>query len=342
MIAPIRVATLGAGYFSRFHHRAWARIPEVGLVGICDLDAARAGAFAAEHGAEAAYADLATMLREARPDILDIVTPPPTHLSAIRMAAEAGVDVICQKPFCATLAEASDALALARAHSISIAVHENFRFQPWHREIRNWIAGGRLGRVFQATFRLRPGDGRGTSAYLDRQPYFQAMPRFLIHETAIHLIDVFRFLFGEPEAVTALLRRLNPAIAGEDAGLFVLDMANGVRCVFDGNRLSDHAAVNRRLTMGEFVVEGEAGVLSLDGDARLWFRAHGSNEVQPVPYPWEDIDFGGDCVHSFQRHVVEARLAGACAETAAESYIANLRVEEAIYESHDGGRRIRL
>ena len=53
------------------------------------------------------------------------------------------------------------------------------------------------------------------------------MPRFLVHETAIHLIDVFRFLFGEVATVTALLRRLNPVVAGEDLGLFVLDMVDG-------------------------------------------------------------------------------------------------------------------
>lgn len=342
MTAPIRVATLGAGYFSRFHHRAWARIPEIRLVGVCDRQPDRAAAFARAHGADAAYGDLARMLRDAKPDILDVITPPATHLLAIRTAAEAGVDVICQKPFCANLAEANEALELARAHAISIAVHENFRFQPWHREIRRWIETGRLGRVHQATFRFRPGDGRGSDAYLDRQPYFRAMPRFLIHETAIHFIDVFRFLFGAPEAVTALLRRLNPAIVGEDGGIFVLDMANGVRCVFDGDRLGDHAAANRRLTMGEFVVEAEAGVLSLDGDARLRFRSHGSNDAELMPYAWEDIDFGGDCVHRFQRHVVEARLAGARPETAAADYIANLKVEEAIYDSHHGGRRILL
>ena len=42
------------------------------------------------------------------------------------------------------------------------------------------------------------------------------MEKFLVHETAIHLIDVFRFLLGEePSAVYAALRRLNPAIKGE-------------------------------------------------------------------------------------------------------------------------------
>jgi predicted dehydrogenase len=44
------------------------------------------------------------------------------------------------------------------------------------------------------------------------------MKRFLIHETGIHLIDVFRFLLGEVRSVYADLTKLNPVIAGEDSG----------------------------------------------------------------------------------------------------------------------------
>lgn len=111
--------------------------------------------------------------------------------------------------------------------------------------------------MYQVTFRLRPGDGKGPDAYLERQPYFQTMEKFLVHETAIHLIDVFRFLLAEePSAVYAALRRLNPAIAGEDAGMMLFDFPSGARAVFDGNRLADHKAENRRLTMGEMVIEG--------------------------------------------------------------------------------------
>lgn len=39
-------------------------------------------------------------------------------------------------------------------------------------------------------------------------------PRFLIHETGVHLVDVFRYLLGEVAAVTASLHRRNPCIAG--------------------------------------------------------------------------------------------------------------------------------
>lgn len=342
MARPIRVACVGTGYFSRFQYRAWKRIPEVELVALCNRTRDKAEEFASEFGISGIYTEVGAMLDIEKPDLLDIITPPETHLAAIRIAASRGIDVICQKPFCATLAEAETALALAAEAGISITIHENFRFQPWHQAVRRVIAEGRLGQVYQATFRLRPGDGQGPSAYLQRQPYFQKMSRFLVHETAIHLIDVFRSLFGEASAVTALLRRLNPAIAGEDSGLFVLDMADGTRCVFDGNRLADHVAENRRLTMGEFLIEGEKGTLSLDGNAKVNWRPFGENEVRSIEYAWENIDFGGDCVYRFQRHVIDHRLGRGKIETSAQDYLANIRIEEAIYDSDDTGRRIAL
>jgi predicted dehydrogenase len=340
MAARIRIACVGTGYFSRFHYRAWKRISEVELVGVCNRNRDKAQDFAHEFAIPGVYGNLATMLEEARPDLLDIITPPETHLAAITEAAKRRIDVICQKPFCATAREAEQAIRIAAEAGITIAVHENFRFQPWHQAIRAFLAAGRLGQVYQACFRLRPGDGQGESAYLARQPYFRQMPRFLIHETAIHLIDVFRSLFGEAKSVTAMLRKLNPSIAGEDAGLFILTMANGTCCVFDGNRLSDHTARNRRLTMGEFLIEGERGVLSLDGDGRLGFRAHGSDAVEIVPFDWDDIDFGGDCVYRFQRHVIDHRLGRGDLETRASDYLQNIRIEEAIYDSNATGRSI--
>ena len=86
-----------------------------------------------------------------------------------------------------------------------LVVHENFRWQPWYREAHRLIRDGVLGKLHSVAFRLRPGDGQGPRAYLERQPYFQKMPRLLVHETAIHWIDTFRFLMGEITAVYASL-----------------------------------------------------------------------------------------------------------------------------------------
>lgn len=339
MTKKLRVAIAGSGYFSRFHIDAWTRCPEVQIVAIASIDDA-SGRRLAQSTRARFFHDCASMLDGVDADILDIVTPPDTHLALIETAVSRRVTVVCQKPFCGDLRTASRATDIAAHCETTLIVHENFRFQPWYEAIRRELADGRLGRVYQATFRLRPGDGQGAEAYLDRQPYFRSMPHFLVHETAVHHIDVMRFLFGEPVAVWADLRRLNPTIAGEDAGMIVLDHGDGLRAVIDGNRLADHPAKNRRLTMGEMVVEGERGCLTLDGNGQLLFRPHGDNGAVAIDYAWDDRGFGGDCVYRFTRHVVDHFTSRTPLQTLARDYLANLVLEEAVYRSHEQGTRV--
>jgi predicted dehydrogenase len=332
-MSKLRVATIGAGYFSQFHHDAWSRMEDVDLVAICDSDLARARAFAERWGVRRVYTDAEAMLDAIEPDLVDIVTPPATHLALVRIAAERKIPAICQKAFCRSLAEAEEATRMAEDAGILLVVHENFRFQPWFVEIKRMLDEGRVGELYQVSFRLRPGDGQGPRAYLDRQPYFQTMERLLVHETAIHFIDTFRYLLGEVESVFARLKRLNPVIAGEDAGVILFEFRSGTRALFDGNRLVDHPAENRRLTMGELLVEGSAGVIRLDGDARLFFRPFGSNEGEPVPYEWQNVGFAGDSVRRLQQHVVDHLLERGQVVNTARDYLVNLQVEEAVYRS---------
>ena len=335
---PIRVATAGTGYFSRFQYEAWSRMADVDLVAVCNRSEEPARAIASEYGIDGVFNDFGQMLDAVNPDLVDIITPPVTHLDYVREAAARRIPMICQKPFCQTFDEAQAAVAAAAETGTLLVVHENFRFQPWYEEIKRRLTDGALGTIYQVTFRLRPGDGQGAAAYLDRQPYFQKMERFLVHETAIHLIDVFRYLLGDVAAVSADLRRLNPAIAGEDAGLIVFTFENGARGLFDGNRLSDHIAENRRLTMGEMILEGEKGVIRLTGDGRLWLREHGSNAEAAIEYPWDNRGFAGDCVYRLQRHVIDHLRHGTPVMNKGADYLANIALEEAVYRS-DAERR---
>lgn len=342
MSAKLKVAAVGAGYFARFQYEAWHRLETVNLVGICNRTPDKAREIADLYAIPHVFTDIGDMLTATKPDILDIITPPETHLGAIKTAAQHGVAAICQKPFCTDAATAREATRIANDAGIDLAIHENFRFQPWYRKIKQLLDAGAIGDAYQVTFRLRPGDGQGPDAYLDRQPYFQQMPRFLVHETAIHLIDTFRFLFGEVTAVYADLRKLNPVIAGEDAGTILMDFENGARGLFDGNRLADHAAENRRLTMGELLIEGPAGTIELDGDGGITLRAHGANAAQQVAYEWRNHAFGGDCVYLLQQAVVEARLNHTAPENPAAAYLRNLDIEDAVYRSCNEGRKIRV
>ena len=333
----LAVAIAGCGYFSRFHQDAWSRMDGVRVVGVADRDVAKRERAAGLFRGAAAFEDAEAMLDATQPDLLDIVTPPATHLALVASAAGRGVKMICQKPLAPSFEEARELVSIAEEAGTMLAVHENFRFMPWFREARRLVADGAIGTPLNINFRLRPGDGQGPEAYLSRQPYFQSMPRFLIHETGIHLIDVFRDVMGEITGVFARLRRINPAIKGEDAGLVIFDFASGAAGLFDGNRHVDHPAQDTRMTNGVLLVEGDRGVLRLDGYGKLFLRPLRGGEREHQ-YAWEDRGYGGDCVYGQCLHVVEHLTKGTALVNSGRDYLRNLAIEEAVYRSAAEGR----
>lgn len=334
----IKVACVGAGYFSKFHYESWSRMSGAVPVASCNRDIKKA-----KETGLTAYNDLSKMLELEKPDLVDIILPPVAQADAIRTALRLGIKwLICQKPFCKSLDEAEQVVSEAEMAGATIIIHENFRFQPWYRAIKAAMSEGRIGTPLQATFRLRPGDGQGPKAYLDRQPYFQEMPRFLVHETAVHWVDTFRFLFDAPSAVYADLRQVNPVIAGEDAGYILFDHPNGLKALFDGNRCLDHRAENLRQTMGEALIEGTEGSLVLSGDGSVELRNFGKQERQQILPPSVHDGFGGDCVHALQSHVVSGLLRDTPLENTARDYLGVIRIEEKIYHSAAEGRKVKL
>jgi len=331
-----RVACLGAGYFAQFHLDAWQRAPQAELVAVADQDKKKA-----ERAGVAPFTSLPEMLAATPPDILDIILPPDQQAEAIRTALGSDLKaIICQKPFCRNLVEAEQIAAAAADAGIALIIHENFRFQPWYQIMKDQLESGQVGTPYQFRFSLRPNDGRGPQAYLSRQPYFQTMKRFLVHETAIHFLDVFTYLFGRPTTVYADLQRRNPAIAGEDAGHILLGYDDGRRAVFDGNRLADHEADNHRLTMGEAVLEGSEASLTLNGFGEVWRRRNGTtnNELLLARQDWPG--FGGDCVYTLIQHILRCLESGETPANTAAEYLRLLDVEELVYKSAATGQRL--
>ena len=343
----IRVAVIGAGYFASFHINAWLRLPFVELTTVIEPDTTKHSALRTKLNTSGSpqtiITDTTMTLEPSMVDLIDIATPPHTHAALItECIALQSRCIICQKPFCGSLQNAQEVQKLIDNSNTTVVVHENFRFQPWYRELKKQIDNNHLGDILQASFRLRPGDGQGDNAYLARQPYFRNMKQFLIHETGVHFIDVFRYLFGEPQAVSADLGRLNPAISGEDFGHFIFYYDSGQRAHFDGNRLLDHPADNTRLTMGELLIEGTEGSLSLSGSGKILLRKFGSKNWQTVQYAFEDTDFGGDCVYQLQKHVVEHLQTQSLLENDAASYLKNLQIERLIYQSASEHRQLQI
>jgi predicted dehydrogenase len=337
MTIPLKGVCIGAGYFSHFHYEAWRRIPEVQIVAFSNRDQTRAREVMHKLGLQRCYSDYRKMFDTEKPDFVDVITPPASHLEICAEAAQRGIHIICQKALAPTFEEAKQIVATVARAGVRFMVHENFRFQPWYRQIKRLLEAGAIGQqLFSLAFRSRMGDGWGPNAYIPRQPYFRDYPRLLVFENGVHFIDTYRYLAGEIRRVTAWLRRLNPVIKGEDCALVVFEFVNGAVGLWDANRYNETTARNPRYTFGEFLVEGDGGSIRLDSEARLTLKRLGEPEEE-IPYVHEDVNFAGDCVYFTQRHFVDRMLDGKPFETSGEEYMKTLAVQEAVYQSAETG-----
>lgn len=337
----LRGVALGAGYFSHFQYEAWNRIPEVEITALYNRTESKAREAAARHGIARHYSDWREMLDAEKPDFVDIITPPDTHLEMCAEAAARGIHIICQKPLAPTFADSRRIVEIAREAGVRFLVHENWRWQPWYREIKQLQLAGTIGAITHCYFRMRTGDGWGDDAYLARQPFFRDYPRLLVYETGVHFIDTFRFLLGEIVEVYANLRRLNPVIAGEETGQLFFRHAGGATSMLDANRYNESESEDPRFTFGDLRVDAMNGHLTMDTNATLRFKPLGE-APREIAYPHERRGFAGDCVYALQRHFVDCMLSGAAFESTGEDYLKTLAVVDAVYESAARGEVVRL
>ncbi len=327
---------IGAGYFSDFHLDAWKRSARASIVAVCDTDADKANAAADKYSIEHVFTDIADALALRDIDFVDIATGPTHRLELMRQVVPRQLPIICQKPLANDFASASQILELASSAGVPFMVHENFRFQPWYREIKRLLDSGIIGhQLHTLTMRTRMGDGWGADAYLGRQPYFRTMPRLLIQETGVHFIDTFRYLAGEVAECSAKLRRINDVIQGEDACLLTLQMDNGVIAVWDANRYNESDCEDPRYTFGRFCAEADGGTITLAPNGEITIHQLG----QPAyhhDYAHTRHGFAGDCVMACQEHFLDVLDGHAVCETSPEEYRKTLQVVEAAYESAGG------
>ena len=336
----LKAVAIGAGYFSGFQFEAWNRMPEVALTALSNRTESKARRKMAEYSIPRFYGDWRQMIDEEKPHFVDIITSPETHTEMCAYAAAAGAAIVCQKPLAPTLRESSRIVENARRAGVRFMVHENFRWQPWYREIKRILEVGDLGSPIHLYFRMRTGDGWGEDAYLARQPFFRDYPRLLVYETAVHFIDTFRYLLGEVAEVYAKLRRLNPVIRGEDAGQILFSFESGATAILDANRYNESEVDAPRFTFGELRLDATGGHLAMAADSSIRIKPLGE-ELREHDYARTDVNFAGDCVYSLQRHFVDCLLSGGAFESHGEDYLKTLAVVDAVYESAETGRAIR-
>ena len=346
-VKPLRFALVGAGNIAQTHREAWADVSGAELVAVADLDRSRAESLADCHGIarEHVYTSATELFARETIDFVDVATTPATHCDLVLAAASHGIDVVCQKPFATSLAEADKMLQACEVAGVRCIVNENYRFRRWFRTIKSLLDDGAIGRPRYACFRYHgdevlPQPDGTPPPVLGRQPYIAELPRVILFEWGIHLLDVLRFLFGEVHSVSADLGRASPLIQGEDLAVVRLRFASGVLAVLDiswGTRI----APDRRLPRGSvepFVVEGDGGSLELDpypypGDLLTVIGPDGRAAARPANPETTRVEgyLGG--FRRAQQHFVDSLPSGQPAETEARSQRATLEVMLGAYRA---------
>lgn len=154
MSPPLRIGLVGLGTISQrgiLPHLQLADARElIDLQAICDVNADRAAAIAADHGVPHWYSALDALLLDAPVDAILIATPIPFHHPQALAAIRAGKHVYVQKTMTTTLAEANELIAAASSAGITLAASPGQMLSPAFARIRQLIVDGAIGRPYWA------------------------------------------------------------------------------------------------------------------------------------------------------------------------------------------------
>jgi predicted dehydrogenase len=329
---------IGAGAWSEVQLIAWAGVKNAAIVALCDRHPERRGPMVDRFNIPQAFDDLKTMLDEAEIDFVDICTRPYSHAALTRLAAERGLPVLCQKPFCTSLDEAREVVEFCDRAGVRLMVNENYRWQAWYRKAKEVIASGALGRPFLA--RIHKRSRMTLPRFEHNQAYMREMPRLIAYEMGVHYLDTFRYLFGEPETVFTRSHQVSPYVKGEDVQLTILGYEN-LSCVIESSWASvpvpglDRSEVTRAIVPPRLEIDGSEGTLVLDCDGSLCLvRDVGRQQWQFTP------DTIAESHIAAQQHFVDCLESGAQFETSGAETLKTMALVYACYRSAEEGRAV--
>lgn len=313
---------IGAGYFAHFQAEAWQRMPGASIAAVADALPGKAQAFARQYGIPRGYESVAEMLDAEQPHFVDIVTRPETHRELTIAAAARGLHVICQKPMSPCMDDNIAMCEVCEAAGVRLMVHENWRWQPWYREAWRLIQSGVIGSLRHLAFDWRSGDGTGPEPFA-AQPYFRDMPRLIIYESLVHILDTFRYLAGELVVSRCQTRRVNPAIAGDDWAEIDCQFASGASGFIHGDRQSGPWPAP--VAMGCMEIRGDSGTLRIAADGQVFLNEAWQPFVPPT------TGYKGDSVLGTQQHFLECLVSGQPCESDGREYLKTAALVEDCY-----------
>jgi predicted dehydrogenase len=221
------IGAIGAGFIMREIHLVAYNEAGFRTVAIASRTLEHARAAAEQSGVGKVYETWQELLDDPGVEIVDIAYPPDAQLEIVREACRRPhvKGILAQKPLAPTLRDAMEIVKTCEESGKVLAVNQNMRFDQSMRALKTLLAGGHLGTpiVGQIVMNARP----------HWQEFIRGYGRISILNMSIHHLDVFRFLFGDPEAIMCSVRNDPSWDFPHDDGMdfYVLEYADGLRCI---------------------------------------------------------------------------------------------------------------
>lgn len=213
----LRAAVIGVGYLGQFHAQKYAEFDDVELIGVADVNSARAAAVASRFGV-ARHSDFRNLLGAA--DAVSIAVPTEAHYEVARECLNAGVHILVEKPVTETVEQADELIALADAKARVFQVGHLERFNPALAALK----GSLTAPLFIESHRMAPFKPRGLDVNV-------------VLDLMIHDIDVILNMVKSP---LADVRATGAAILTRDVDIANarMEFANGCVANVTASRVS--------------------------------------------------------------------------------------------------------
>lgn len=340
-MSDLRFAVFGAGFWAPFQLAGWQEVGGVKCVAIYNRNVSKAENLARTFDIPAVYSSPEELLEREDLDFVDIITHPLSHGKLVRMAAERGIPVICQKPMAPSLAEAEQMVKVCREKGVPFYIHENWRWQNQIRQFKKVIDSGEIGTPFRAHMFLVSG-----YPVFSNEPSLKELENYILADMGVHLLDVCRFLFGEADQLYCQTHQVQKGIKGEDAATVMMRMG-GKTTVMCSMGFPGHFLEHDVFTQTLILVEGDAGSAQLDRD--YWIRVTTqrgtcANRHAPVWRRWMHPLYLAShaSIVPCNASLLRALRGEGEAETTAEDNLKTVRLTFVAYESARNGVVVQL
>ena len=287
----LKFAVIGTGFWANYQLSGWFELEHIELVALYNRTRVRADEFARRFNVAHVYDNVDDLFDNHAHELnfVDIITDFDTHAYFTTKAAERKIDVICQKPMGPSFEAARQMVEICQQHGVRLYIHENFRWQTPIRQLKSVLDSGVIGEPFNATVSF-------CSAFpvFVNQPFLAQLEQFILTDIGSHVLDICRFLFGEPASLYCQTMRVNPNIKGEDVANVLMTMRSGLVC----NVTMSYASILEYEVFPQTLVtvEGTAGSVALtrDFEIRTTTRTNDgernthSQTATPPVYAWAD------------------------------------------------------